>query len=388
MAEAQAPTKGPTRHRVPLPTTGQWPRAGKIRLGTATLNEELTTRYGREIFTPKKAEHFVVHEDESGITSAEAAAAFHATYGDEPRQLRFILVGDTPDECMEGAYRLYGQNKLKIRCDGTTCDERTATGWRRNQPCICAAKNLPPDSRDRCTLTYTISLVLPDVAMPGIWQIDTGSEISSRRMAEWLDMIYTLRGGLRGIEGDLFLDAVKVQPEGRAQTSTVYVLSPQARGATVQQLLAGGGAVELGPGARAELPAPAADDEPEPTLDRAGFDEASRLAASSEEDAPAQREPDAPAGDAPGTPGGTTLSIADQISRLGERDKARLRERRKTWRIQPAEPDGEPQPVPATVNAVAAFIESAYPEHHDVLALLDELDQIERARATEEGRLV
>jgi hypothetical protein len=360
VAQVEQQTKGPTRHRVALPTTGQWPRAGKIRLGTATLNQELTTKYGREIFTPKKAEHFVVHEDESGITTAEAAAAFAATYGEEPRQLRFILVGDTPDECMEGAYRLYGANKLKIRCDGTTCDERTATGWRRDQPCICAQKNLPLDSRDRCTLTYTISLVLPDVAMPGIWQIDTGSEISSRRMAEWLDMIYTLRGGLRGIEGDLFLVEVKVQPEGRSQTSTVYVLSPQARGATVQQLLAGGGAVELGPGARAELPAPAA----------------------------AQREPDAPAQDAPGTPGGATLSIADQIRQLSERDKKRLRDRRGAWRIQPSDPDGEAQPVPATVAATAAFIETAYPAHQDVLKLLDDLDSIERAKAAEQGKLV
>jgi recombination directionality factor gp3-like protein len=388
MAQAEQQAKGPTRHRVQLPTTGQWPRAGKIRLGTATLNEELTTKYGREIFTPKKAEHFVVHEDESGITTAEAAAAFAATYGEEPRQLRFILVGDTPDECMEGAYRLYGANKLKIRCDGTTCDERTATGWRRNVPCICEQRNLAPDSRDRCTLTYTISLVLPDVAMPGIWQIDTGSEISSRRMAEWLDMIYTLRGGLRGIEGDLFLVPVSVQPEGRSQTSTVYVLSPQARGATVQQLLAGGGAVELGPGARAELPPPAADETHEPTLDRTGFAE-SRSASSLAHEGAAHTSADAVSVGSPDAPGGTEPpSIADQIRGLGERDKKRLRERRGAWRIQSSEPDGEPQPVPATVAATAAFIETAYPDHSDVLVLLDELDKLERAKAAEQGRLV
>jgi hypothetical protein len=288
---------------------------------------------------------------------------------------------------MEGAYRLYGANKLKIRCDGTTCDERTATGWRRDQPCICAKRNLAPDSRDRCTLTYTIQLILPDVAVPGIWQLDTGSEISSRRMADWLDMIYTLRGSLRGIEGDLFLIPLSVQPEGMGKTTTVYVLSPQARGATVEQLIAGGGAVELGPGARAELPAPAADETPEPTLDRPAFEE-SRLAASSE-DTPAQREPDAPAQDAPGTPGGTEpKSIADQIRQLGERDKARLRERRGAWRIQSSEPDGEPQPVPATVAAIAAFIEAAYPDHTSVLTLLDDLDKLERDKAADQGKLV
>jgi hypothetical protein len=388
MAQAEQQAKGPTRHRVQLPTSGRWPRVGKIRLGTATLNEELTSKYGREIFTPKKAEHFVVHADDAGVTSEEAARAFADAYGDAPTQLRFILPGDTPDDVMEGAYRLYGANKLKIRCDGTTCDERTATGWRRDQPCICTARGLEPDSRDRCTLTYTIQLILPDVNVPGIWQIDTGSEISSRRMADWLDMIFTLRGGLLGVEGDLFLTAVSVQPEGRSQTSTVYVLSPQARGATVEQLLAGRGAVELGPGARAALPAPAADETPERTLDRANLSEESRPASSNPEGA--AHTPD---GDdvhtSSGAPGGTEPpSIADQIRGLGERDKKRLRERRGAWRIQPSEPDGEPQPVPATVAATAAFIETAYPDHSDVLKLLDELDQIERAKAAEQGKLV
>jgi hypothetical protein len=141
------------------------------------------------------------------------------------------------------------------------------------------------------------------------------------------------------------------------------------------------------PGARAELPAPAADERPERTLDRTGFSEASRLAASSE-DTPAQREPDAPAQDAPGTPGGATLSIADQIRQLSERDKKRLRDRRGAWRIQPSDPDGEAQPVPATVAATAAFIETAYPAHQDVLKLLDDLDSIERAKAAEQGKLV
>jgi hypothetical protein len=389
--------KGPTRRRVALPTSGRWPRVGKIRLGTAEPTGK-TTDWGQAIVRPQKADHFVVHADESGITSEEAARAFADAYGSAPTQLRFILPGDTPDDCMEGAYRLYGANKLKIRCDGLLCDERTATGWRRDQPCICQAKG-----KVDCTLTYTIQLILPDVAVPGIWQLDTGSEISSRRMADWLDMVYTLRGGLLGVEGDLFLKSVSVQPEGMQKTTTVYVLSPQAREATVTQLLAGGGGVHLGPGRRAELPAPAADDEPEPTLDRPGFEE-SRPAASSEA-AAAHRDagdtvqsPDAPGGagtveaasvpDAPvdaTAPGGARgdespatdwlagkveqiKHVEQQIRSFDQPQRDRVMARCAEWGVDPT-----------IGKAARAFIGRYGDETRDLAALLDQVDALDEA---------
>jgi hypothetical protein len=356
--------KGPTRLRVPLPTSGQWPRAGKIRLGTAEPTGK-TNDWGQAIVRPQKADHFVVREDESGITTAEAAAAFHDAYGDDPRRLRFILPGDTPDENMEGAYRLYGANKLKIRCDGTTCSERTTTGW-KDSACVCAAKGLPAKSKDRCTLTYTIQLILPDVAIPGIWQLDTGSDISSRRMADWLDMIYGLRRSLRFIEGDLFLVPVSVQPEEMQKTTTVYVLSPQARGATVEQLLAGGGGFKLAEGAaRAELPAPAADVVPEPTLDRAGF----------VEESPPGTGPSGTSAGPDGDPdAGPGMTIAQQIRKLDDADKARLRTRSLAWAQLPDE-GGDPVPIKQTIAGVAAYIESAYPGE-TVVGLLDQLDEL------------
>ena len=378
---------GPKRHSVPLPTEGGFPRVGKIRLGTASLNQELTTKYGREIFTPKKAEHFVVAPYESGITTPEAADAFAVVYGREPRQLRCLLPGDKPEDVMEGAWRTYGANKLKIRCDGEECSERTKTGW-VEKPCVCKSLGLAEDDKKHCQLTFTLQVILPDVAGVGVWQIDSGSTITARRVAKWLDMMYKLRGTLVLLEFDLRLVPVSVQPVGMEKTSTVYVLDPRAQAATPMEMLAGDEKRALQGARLAELPAPAADDAPEPTLDRHGFEE-SRSTSSSSSEGAAHTPDDASLGSASsGASGGTTLSLADQISQLNERDKARLRDRRKTWRIQPAEPDGEPQPVPATVKAIAAFIESAYPDHHDVLALLDELDQAERAKAAEQGKLV
>jgi recombination directionality factor gp3-like protein len=376
---------GPKRHSVALPTDGGFPRVGKIRLGTAEPTGK-KTEWGQAIVRPKRSDHFVVAPDESGITTTEAANAFAAVYGREPTQLRCLLPGDKPEDVMEGAWRQYGANKLKIRCDGEECSERTKTGW-AEKPCICKSLGLSEDDNKHCQLTFTLQVILPDVAGVGVWQIDTGSSITARRVAKWLDMMHKLRGTLVLLEFDLRLIPVSVQPAGFEKTSTVYVLDPRAQAATPAQMLAGDEKRVLQGARLAELPAPAADEAPEPTLDRTGFAE-SRSASSNPEGA--AHTPD---GDdvhtSSGAPGGTEPpSIADQIRGLGERDKKRLRERRGAWRIQPSEPDGEPQPVPATVAATAAFIETAYPDHSDVLKLLDELDQIERAKAAEQGKLV
>src|SRR6266700_1777262 len=131
---------GPTRHSVPLPTDGGFPRVGKIRLGTAEPTGRKTD-WGQDIVRPKKADHFVVTADESGITTPEAAKAFAEIYGREPRQLRCLLPADRPEDVMEGAWQTYGANKLKIRCSGEECSERTKTGW-VDKPCICKTLGL------------------------------------------------------------------------------------------------------------------------------------------------------------------------------------------------------------------------------------------------------
>lgn len=379
-----ATSTGPTRHRVALPTDGRWPRAGKIRLGTAVRNAAKSEEFGRDIYTPKKADHYIVREDESGITSAEAARAFADAYPGEPRSLRFLLVGETPDDVMEGAWRVYGSNKLKRRCDGETCSERTATGGWRETACICKADNIAPTSRDHCTLTYQVSLVLPEVAVPGIWQIDTGSDISSRNMAAWIAMIYELRGSLRGIEGDLRLVEQHVAPAAlKGKSSTVYVLKPEARGATVKQLLAGGGGLELGGAGRAELPAPSADFVPERELDRSGHDETPAPDHLPEE--PAPRDPagraDAAPDPEPEKPSNEPLSVLEQVKELvGDADQRARVKRLAAGMTRRLEPDDEPEPIPTTARSIALWITENHPGR-DVAEVLDELD-------ANEGRLV
>lgn len=374
-----AQRSGPTRHRVDLPTSGQWPRAGKIRLGTSTLNEAKTAELGREIYTPKKAKHFIVRED-GGITSPAAAAAFADAYGTEPTAISFLLLGDTPDDVLEGAWRFYGTGKLKRRCDGETCAERTTTGKWADVPCVCKANRIDPTSREHCTLTYNVTLVLPEVDVPGVWQLDTGSEISSRAMADWLAMMAELQAfrgrTLKGIIGTLRLVEKKVAPQGR--TSTVYVLQPEAAGREItqrvtQKILSGGGGLDLGPGGPGELPPPAADEEPERTLDRSSFageheepDPEASLTDEAEAEAETLEDDRAP------------LPLADQIKALGAVDKERLKRHAANWTY---EKDGETLRITTTPSRLAWYIGEKYPGELDVVVLLDQLDVADEAGA-------
>lgn len=353
--------KGPTRYRVDLPASGRWPRVGKIRLGTLDVNPEKSAELGFRVGTPKKADHFIVTADD--VTPAEAAAAFADVYPGEPRQLRIMLAGHTPDECFEGAWRLYGKNKLKRMCDGEMCSERTSTGGWRDVPCVCKERNIAPRSDQHCKLTYTFSVILPEVAIPGVWQIDTGGEISSRNVADFLSMVSDLRRGesIRWLEADLFLSEVMVQPEGMTKATKVYVLNPQPRNATTQQLLSGG---PLGPSGPAELPAPAADEVPDETLDPSRH-----TAAADTDPVPG----DAGAAAPPDAPEQGRVPVVEQIQELDEADRERLKARAATWTF---ERDGETHKVRRTVQGLAEYIEWKWPGE-DVLALLDQLDAIE-----------
>lgn len=246
-------TTSPQRLIVPLPDDALPPRIGKIRLGhQVELGGGRTDKFGELATRPVAADHFVVTADEDGITLPETVAAFAEVYGAEPRQLKAMLIGDTPEANLEGAYRQYGTRKLKRRCDGATCSERTATGGWDTKPCACLAENGVVGAD--CKLSYTLHVLLPDVDGMGVWQIDTGSEISVRKLTGFLQMMHTLHGSLVGLEFDLRLVPESVAPDGKSKT--VYVLDPRAIQGKPRDLLAG--AFSTRPGY--ELPTPIADD--------------------------------------------------------------------------------------------------------------------------------
>jgi hypothetical protein len=246
--------KGPARLRAPLPAAEDTmlPRVGKIRLGVQTKNAN-----GKAF--PKAIDYFRVETEESEITSPAAVDAFRAVYGEEPRELAVMFPGSDVEDVLENAWRLYGASKLKRRCDGTTCSERTATGGWVTKPCVCEA--LPEASRDHCKRTLTVQVLLPDVSGIGVWQIDTSSEIGLRRLVGHLRLIQSIRGTLQGYECRLRLVPVKVAPDGA--TKTVYVLDPVDFSQTPRQALAGAAGAEPVGAASSQpaLPPPVLDEE-------------------------------------------------------------------------------------------------------------------------------
>lgn len=280
--------------RVKLPESNRLFRAGKIRLGQAVETGK-STSWGAAITRPVKLDHFRV-DPEDGVTNPAAAAAFHDVYGDEPKSIRVMLPGETIDDVLSGAWRLYGANKLKRICDRRVdaiageidpealCDERTKTGgWDRGKPCVC--NTLPATVKNkkgedvpnpaRCALRYTLQVVLPDLPLYGAWQVDTGSVISIGNLMSVLPMLQALRGTLLWAELELALVPVTVQPEGHAQTTTVYVLEPriadtetaEVRPGTLRHLMANQQRLIGSAGAAPQLPAPAIDEEPDDLLD-------------------------------------------------------------------------------------------------------------------------
>lgn len=230
----------PQRRSVALPSTGQMPRVGKIRLG---IKVDATSRTGESVSRPQATDYFVVTGDDNGVTSPESAESFLDLYPGEPRAIHCILPAGTPEQVMEGAWRLYGTGKLKRKCDGMECDERTATGGWVTQPCVCEAQGISERverngqaqaNPAHCRLIWTFNILLPGVQGVGVWQVETQSEISARRLANWLRMMADLIGDLRMVPFDLYLVPVAVAPDGRSKT--VYVLEPRASELT-QQLM-------------------------------------------------------------------------------------------------------------------------------------------------------
>lgn len=213
-------------------------RIGKIRLGEQVATGKIGAQ-GEAITRPTALPYFRV-DPEDEVTAPEAARSFTELYGDQPTSLTCHFAGKTSADCFEGGFRLYGTRKLKRTCDGTTCDERTKTGgWRPDIPCVCAARKYPDNHKDRCKETWTFSFFLMDVKGAGVWQIDTGSEISVRNISRFLQMLDGLSKGnpLAGLEFTLDLVPESVAPDGVSKT--VHVLRPSLASFTPAEIVAG-----------------------------------------------------------------------------------------------------------------------------------------------------
>jgi hypothetical protein len=258
---------GPPRRTVALPESGMFKRAGKIRLG---ITEQATSRAGTIFDRPKAVDYFVVKADDSGITSPEAADAFHQVYGDEPKVLDVLLPGHTPEDIFEGAHRLYGKGKLKRRCDGSMCDVRLEAGGWAEKPCVCQAERIPPvilkngqqqRNEKHCTLSWTLQVILAKVSGIGVWTVTTTSQIARDDITSQLRLAQLMSGGsLAMMKAELWMREVEVTPDGR--TKKVWVPSLRIDGYTPAQLMEGQGRAQITGGPHVELPQlPAPEDD-------------------------------------------------------------------------------------------------------------------------------
>jgi len=195
------------------------PRVGKIHLGQRVEKENAK---GALVEYPKATDYFVVKADES--TSEAAARAFHAVYGEVPRELDVMFPVDDPEEFFPQYLASYrrsaGRPELFCKGDGVTASRLTDTG-RVDIPCPYTECELY--QAHKCSELGRLQFFLPHVAGLGVWQIDTGSYHSSSRIIGSISMIQALTGGrVRMIPLKLRIIPITVSPEGRAKT--VYVL--------------------------------------------------------------------------------------------------------------------------------------------------------------------
>lgn len=191
------------------------PRIGKIRLGV----RETSRRTGGEF--PRAVDYFVCNPDQS--TTEAAAKAFHAVYGDRPRELDIMFPVEDKDKFFEQWYRRYGSGTgLLCKGDGEAaveCDRET--GEIREVECDpCSCEWL---QKKHCRPVGTLQFLLYRVPGVGVWQIDTGSYHSIVNINSAVDFIKGLTGGrIAMIPLKLVVRPKEVTVEGRKKV--IYVL--------------------------------------------------------------------------------------------------------------------------------------------------------------------
>ena len=190
------------------------PRLGKIRLGVK----------GEKGY-PQAVDYFVVNADKS--TSEEAAKNFHAVYGDKPKTLDIILVGNDIDKIFPQFYKRHGKTGLMCKGDGEVAhaiDPKTGEiveGPCKGPECKFAKEN-------KCGPVGSLYVILYKVKGVGVWQLDTGSVNSIIQLNSSLKMIASLTGGrLSGIPMKLIIKPMDVEIKdgnGQRTKKTIYTV--------------------------------------------------------------------------------------------------------------------------------------------------------------------
>lgn len=213
----------PVRELTERPTI---PRLGKIHLG---VKEE---KNGREY--PVNKPYFVVPEEVAEV------------YGPEPTELKVVFLSDDLELIASQYYRAYTKaNGLICRGDGYNADAvldtdalqksggelninawahgndgRKATTHFTRQQIHCAGAGVdgeapcPMFAAKKCAFRNFIQFAIKDVPGLGVYQMDTGSIISTRQINGAIEMARVILGGVRGVPCVLRRLKREVSPDG------------------------------------------------------------------------------------------------------------------------------------------------------------------------------
>lgn len=147
-------------------------------------------------------------------------------------------LGDGP------TYELWGGKGLERSCDGVTCEFKSSgpdgVSW-EERPCLCWERQ-----RAECRPKLRLSVILPELALRGVWRYDTGSDLAMDEITAMVDFIAQAQAmGLPSAE----LRLERRQSQGGSHQFVVPVLGVPA---TLRDLMEGATGAGTLPG-----PAPA-----------------------------------------------------------------------------------------------------------------------------------
>lgn len=160
-----------------------FPCIGKLRKGSA----KQVNAKGKEVMG-QDLDHFRFVTDD-----ADAASAFAACYGAEPKAINCFLPYATTDENFQAWLEEYRAGGLVRRCDGETCVfHRDAQGRAITAPTPCT-------KQCGCKQVGRLSVIVPQLARMAYVTVETHSVYDIIQLTENLYAAQALRGDLRGI---------------------------------------------------------------------------------------------------------------------------------------------------------------------------------------------
>ncbi|MBP8293618.1 MAG: hypothetical protein KAX65_12655 [Caldilineaceae bacterium] len=172
----------PIKH-LQLDRPAAFPCIGKLRKG----GEKQTNTKGKEVMG-RDLDHFRFTTDDT-----DAATAFNAYYGAEPKAVNVFLPYATADENFQAWMEEYRAGGLVRRCDGETCVfSRDAKGVASTLPAPCARPC-------GCKQVGRLSVIIPELVRMAYVTVETHSVYDIIQLTENLHAAQAMRGDLRGI---------------------------------------------------------------------------------------------------------------------------------------------------------------------------------------------